>query len=82
MNRIAIAPGTLYDPAKTLLLRESPARSALGVGVLALSIVVTPLLARAKRRNAVAIGSRALEVVWPVVALRRWWILRRAQMPT
>ena len=58
---LALGAYVAYDSAKTLLLRESPARSALGVGILALSVVVMPLLARAKRGIAVAMGSRALE---------------------
>lgn len=54
---------TLYvagDATKTLLMREPPRESPVGIALAALSLLVMPLLARAKRRVAVAMGSRAL----------------------
>jgi len=41
--------------------REPPAASYVGIGLAALSLVVMPLLARAKRRVAAQINSRALQ---------------------
>ncbi len=49
-----------FEGAKSLLLREEPERSWLGITIAALSLIVMPLLARAKRRVAVDIASRAL----------------------
>ena len=48
------------DAAKTLIQREAPHASIVGVCLAAISIVVMPLLARAKRRVAARLNSRAL----------------------
>jgi len=48
------------DAAKTLIQREPPHPSIVGVCLAAVSIVVMPLLARAKRRVAARLNSRAL----------------------
>jgi divalent metal cation (Fe/Co/Zn/Cd) transporter len=48
------------DAAKTLVQRELPHASIVGVCVAAVSIVVMPLLARAKRRVAARLNSRPL----------------------
>jgi divalent metal cation (Fe/Co/Zn/Cd) transporter len=58
---LALAAYVAYDSVMTLRQREAPERSILGVGILALSAVVMPLLARAKRRVARALRSGALE---------------------
>ncbi|MHB1862076.1 MAG: cation transporter [Gemmatimonadaceae bacterium] len=58
---LALAAYVAFDSVKSLVLRSAPAPSPLGVVVLALSVVVMPLLARAKRRVARGLGSRALE---------------------
>lgn len=58
---LALAAYVLYDSGKTLLLRERPERSIAGIVILILSIIVMPLLARAKRRVARGLASRALE---------------------
>jgi divalent metal cation (Fe/Co/Zn/Cd) transporter len=58
---IALAVYVAIDSARTVVLREHPVPSVLGIGILALSAVVMPLLARAKRRVAREIGSAALE---------------------
>jgi divalent metal cation (Fe/Co/Zn/Cd) transporter len=49
-----------FDAIKSLIKREPPAASYIGIGVAALSLVVMPLLARAKRKVAARINSRAL----------------------
>lgn len=58
---LALAVYVAYDSGKSLWLRERPERSVAGIVILALSVVVMPLLARAKRRVAREMGSRALE---------------------
>lgn len=58
---LALAVYVLYDSGKTLWLRERPERSVPGIVILALSVIVMPLLARAKRKVAHGLASRALE---------------------
>ncbi|MCA1629323.1 MAG: cation transporter [Acidobacteria bacterium] len=49
-----------YDAGKSLLMRQPPEASYVGIAISLLSLVVMPLLARAKRRVAAKINSRAL----------------------
>jgi divalent metal cation (Fe/Co/Zn/Cd) transporter len=58
---LALAAYVLYESATTLWRRERPAPSVVGIVILALSVIVMPLLARAKRRVARQLASRALE---------------------
>lgn len=58
---LALAAYVAYESATALGQREQPEGSPLGVAILALSVVVMPALARAKRRVARALGSGALE---------------------
>lgn len=58
---LALAAYVGIDSAMTLWSRERPDRSVLGMVILALSVVVMPVLARAKRRVARALDSAALE---------------------
>lgn len=58
---LVLAAYVVVDSARTLWLRERPERSVAGIVILALSVVVMPVLARAKRRVARAMSSRALE---------------------
>jgi divalent metal cation (Fe/Co/Zn/Cd) transporter len=48
------------DAARSLITRERPHESILGIVIAAVSLVVMPLLARAKRRVAARLDSRAL----------------------
>ena len=57
---VALAAYVGYDGLRSLLLRELPDRSMPGVILAAVSLVVMPLLARAKRRVAGTIASTAL----------------------
>lgn len=57
---LALAVYVAGDSIKTLWLKETPQRSLVGIGLASLSLVVMPLLARAKRRVAAQIESRAL----------------------
>lgn len=58
---LALTAYVLYDSEKTPWLRERPERSLAGITILVLSVIVMPLLARAKRRVACGLASRALE---------------------
>src|SRR5262249_43313096 len=58
---LALAAYVTYDSAKALWRREHPERTVIGVVILVTSAIVMPLLARAKRRVARAMRSRALE---------------------
>ncbi len=57
---LALAVYVAGESLKTLWLREAPQRSLVGIALAAVSLVVMPLLARAKRRVAAQIESRAL----------------------
>ena len=57
---IALALYILFDAGKAILFQEAPDRSIPGIIVAGLSVIVMPLLARAKRRVAAGIGSRAM----------------------
>lgn len=58
---LALATYIVYDSGKTIWVRERPGRTLVGIIILALSVVVMPLFARAKRKVARAMSSRALE---------------------
>ena len=58
---LALAAYVVIDSALTLLQKEPPERSVVGLVLLALSAVVMPVLARAKRRVAREMSSRALD---------------------
>jgi divalent metal cation (Fe/Co/Zn/Cd) transporter len=57
---VALAAYILYESGSTLIGHETPERSIPGIVVAALSVVVMPMLARAKRRVAAEIGSGAM----------------------
>lgn len=58
---LALAAYVGADSVMSLWFRERPERSVIGMVILALSVVVMPVLARAKRRVARELGSAALE---------------------
>jgi len=58
---IALALYILYDAGKALIFHEAPERSIPGILIAALSVVVMPLLAKAKRRVAIKISSAAMQ---------------------
>ena len=58
---IALAIYILYDSASILLRHEAPERSVPGIVIAALSAIVMPLLARAKRGVASSISSAAMQ---------------------
>jgi divalent metal cation (Fe/Co/Zn/Cd) transporter len=57
----ALAAYVAVDSARSLWLRERPERSVTGLVILTLSVVIMPVLARAKRRVARELRSTALE---------------------
>lgn len=58
---LLLAAYVAFDATKSLITREPPEASYIGIGLAALSLVVMPLLARAKRTVAASINSRALQ---------------------
>jgi divalent metal cation (Fe/Co/Zn/Cd) transporter len=58
---VALAAYVGFDSGWTLVQHEKPERSIPGIVVAAVSVVVMPLLARAKRSVAVGIGSAAMK---------------------
>lgn len=57
---LGLAVYVLVDAGHALYTHEVPERSLIGLGITTLSVVIMPLLARAKRKIAVSLGSRAL----------------------
>jgi len=58
---LALAFYVGFDAIKSLWLREPPDATFVGIALAAVSLIVMPLLARAKRRVAANLNSRALE---------------------
>ena len=57
---LLLAAYVAFDATRSLWLREAPDQSTIGIILAAFSLIVMPLLARAKRRIAARIASRAL----------------------
>ena len=57
---VILAIYVTYDSVKSLIRREAPEESLVGIVLAAVSLVIMPLLVRAKRRVARAINSGAL----------------------
>ena len=57
---LGLAVYLVVEAARRLLSQDRPEESVVGIGLMAASLVVMPLLARAKLRTARALGSRAL----------------------
>ena len=57
---LALTAYILFDAVKSLWFREPPETTYVGIAVAALSLVVMPLLARAKRKVAINLDSRAM----------------------
>jgi divalent metal cation (Fe/Co/Zn/Cd) transporter len=57
---LALGGYVAYEAVESLVLQEAPRATWWGTTLAALSVVIMPLLARAKRRVAVALGSGAL----------------------
>ena len=57
---LALAAYVIFDSVKSLVYRELPDVSYVGIAIAALSLVVMPLLARSKRKVAAVVNSRAM----------------------
>lgn len=57
---LILAAYVAFDAATSLIRREAPDESRVGIALAAVSVVVMPLLVRAKRRVAAQLNSRAL----------------------
>lgn len=57
---LALAAYVAFEAGKSLLLQRAPERSPVGIALAAVSLVVMPFLARAKRRVAARISSAAM----------------------
>ena len=55
-----LAAYVAFDAVKSLMQREAPEQSYIGIALAIVSLIVMPLLARAKRRVAAQIKSRAM----------------------
>ncbi len=60
MTFLVLAAWVAYESVESLLSRDAPAVSYVGIAVAALSLIVMPWLAYRKRLVATALGSRAL----------------------
>ena len=69
---LLLAAYVTVDSVHALWTREAPARSTLGVVILVLSVLVMPLLARAKKKVAGALGSGALAAEATQTSLCAW----------
>ena len=58
---LALAAYVTFDAIKSLWFREPPEASYLGIAIAALSLVVMPVLARAKRSVAKQLNSRSMQ---------------------
>ena len=58
---VALAGYVAFDAVKSLIYRELPEASYVGIAVAALSLVVMPVLARAKRKVAAELNSNAMK---------------------
>lgn len=58
---LLLAAYVTFEAAKSLIRREPPESTYLGIGIAVLSLIVMPMLARAKRRVAKEIHSHAME---------------------
>ena len=58
---LALAAYVAFDAVKSLLFHEPPEESYAGIVLAALSLIVMPLLARAKRKVAASLNSQAMK---------------------
>ena len=72
LSFVALAVYILVDAGRALYLREPPERSVPGIVIATASVVVMPLLARAKRRIGMTLGSRALTADAMQTSLCTW----------
>ncbi len=61
LSLLLLAVWVAWESSGALLAGEAPDESPVGIGLAAVSLLVMPILARAKRRVAAGLGSRALD---------------------
>jgi divalent metal cation (Fe/Co/Zn/Cd) transporter len=69
---LALAAYVVVDAGRALYLRTPPERTVPGIIIAAASVVIMPVLARAKRRVAVSLRSRALSADAMQTSLCTW----------
>ncbi|MDX1582950.1 MAG: cation transporter, partial [Thermoanaerobaculia bacterium] len=69
---LILAAYVSWDAVKSLWFRDAPEESMVGIVLAAVSLVVMPILVRAKRQVASAIESRALDADATQTALCTW----------
>lgn len=60
VSLLLLAAYVAYEAAESLIKKEPPAASYVGIAVAAAAVIVMPLLARAKRKVAASLGSGAM----------------------
>lgn len=60
ISLLVLAAYVFYEAVESLVKREPPAASYVGIGLAVLSVIVMPLLARAKRKVAASLNSGAM----------------------
>jgi divalent metal cation (Fe/Co/Zn/Cd) transporter len=60
ISLLLLAAYVIFDAIKSLVTKEQPQRSVIGIALSVLSLIVMPLLAKAKRRTAAELNSPAL----------------------
>jgi|SRR5437763_17196037 len=77
---IALAVYITFEAASDLIKRNSPEHSILGIVLACVSLVVMPLLSRAKKRVGTELGSRAMhadakqtDFCFYLSAILLWW---------
>jgi divalent metal cation (Fe/Co/Zn/Cd) transporter len=73
LSLFLLAAYVAFEAAKALITGERPEPTVVGIAVTSVSMAVMWWLARAKRRTAVALGSRALEAD-SFQATACWWL--------
>ncbi len=61
MSFLILAAYVAFDAIKSILAHEPPQVSLVGIGLSVVSLIIMPLLARAKRLSAANLGSRAMK---------------------
>lgn len=69
---LALAAYVAVDAVHALYARHMPARSMLGIIITAMSVIVMPVLARAKRKVGLSLGSKALTADAMQTSLCMW----------
>jgi divalent metal cation (Fe/Co/Zn/Cd) transporter len=69
---LALAAYVAADAVHALYARDMPARSMLGIVITAMSVIIMPVLARAKRKVGVRLGSKALTADAMQTSLCMW----------